>query len=251
MSKIADIFMEVQKETQKHGPEILTGIGIAGMIVATILAVKATPKAIKKIDEKKKEKDVDDLTVKETIEETWKCYVPATVTTIVSVACIVGATSENVRRNAALAAAYSLSESALKEYREKVTDVIGKKKEQEIQDQIAEDKLRRSPIRDETVIITGNGNVWFYDPLCDRYFQSSVEAVKKAENMFNKELRHELYMVVNDWYDELNLDHTVLGGLVGWDIDKGGFSLSFTSKVASNDQPCLVLNYDALPYPNQ
>ena len=27
----------------KHSPEILTGIGIAGMITTTVLAVKATP----------------------------------------------------------------------------------------------------------------------------------------------------------------------------------------------------------------
>lgn len=31
---------------QKHSPEILTGIGIAGMITTTILAVRATPKAL-------------------------------------------------------------------------------------------------------------------------------------------------------------------------------------------------------------
>ena len=31
---------------QKHSPEILTGIGIAGMVTTTILAVRATPKAV-------------------------------------------------------------------------------------------------------------------------------------------------------------------------------------------------------------
>ena len=31
---------------QKHSPEILTGIGIAGMVTTTILAVRATPKAL-------------------------------------------------------------------------------------------------------------------------------------------------------------------------------------------------------------
>ena len=30
---------------KKHSPEILTGIGIAGMISATVMAVRATPKA--------------------------------------------------------------------------------------------------------------------------------------------------------------------------------------------------------------
>ena len=36
---------------QKHSPEILTGIGIAGMVTTTILAVRATPKALLLIQE--------------------------------------------------------------------------------------------------------------------------------------------------------------------------------------------------------
>ena len=37
----------------KRSPEILTGLGIAGMITTTVLAVKATPKAISLLEEAK------------------------------------------------------------------------------------------------------------------------------------------------------------------------------------------------------
>ena len=40
----------VKKSTIKHSPEILTGIGIAGMATATVMAVRATPKALRLID---------------------------------------------------------------------------------------------------------------------------------------------------------------------------------------------------------
>ena len=43
---VADLFKSVKMVVSKHSPEILTGIGIAGMITTTILAVKATPKAL-------------------------------------------------------------------------------------------------------------------------------------------------------------------------------------------------------------
>ena len=36
----------VKKSTIKHSPEILTGIGIAGMVTTTVMAVRATPKAL-------------------------------------------------------------------------------------------------------------------------------------------------------------------------------------------------------------
>ena len=42
---------------KKHMPEILTGIGIAGMVTTTVLAVKATPKALELIEEKKEEEE--------------------------------------------------------------------------------------------------------------------------------------------------------------------------------------------------
>ena len=40
--------------TMKHSPEILTGIGIAGMVTATIMAVRVTPKALTLIEDEKK-----------------------------------------------------------------------------------------------------------------------------------------------------------------------------------------------------
>lgn len=44
----------VKKSTIKHSPEILTGIGIAGMVTTTVMAVRATPKALELL---KKEED--------------------------------------------------------------------------------------------------------------------------------------------------------------------------------------------------
>ena len=55
MSKtdVTKYFKMVKQFAKKRSPEILTGIGIAGMITTTVLAVKATPKAIQLIEEEK------------------------------------------------------------------------------------------------------------------------------------------------------------------------------------------------------
>ena len=78
--KLAKFFNSVKTSVSKHSPEILTGIGIAGMITTTVLAVRATPKALKLIEEKKDELSVDKLKPIDTVKATWKCYIPATVT---------------------------------------------------------------------------------------------------------------------------------------------------------------------------
>ena len=126
---IAATIRNMQTAVKKHSPEILTGIGIAGMITTTVLAVRATPKALILIEEKKDELEVNELTPKETVQAAWACYIPTAVIGTVSIACLIGASSVNMRRRAALATAYTLSESALKEYQEKVVETIGEKKE--------------------------------------------------------------------------------------------------------------------------
>ena len=117
---LASIAKSVRTAMKKHSPEILTGIGIAGMITTTVMAVKATPKALILLEEKKDELDTDRLEPKDIIKTAWPCYIPAAVVGSISVFCLIGASSTNLRRNAALATAYTLSESTLKEYQEKL-----------------------------------------------------------------------------------------------------------------------------------
>ena len=59
MSKnLSMITKNIGRKLKKHSPEILTGIGIAGMISATVMAVRATPKALQNIEHEKKEQNV-------------------------------------------------------------------------------------------------------------------------------------------------------------------------------------------------
>ena len=113
-------FMDnAKKAVSKRSPEILIALGLTGMVSTVVLAVKATPKALQLIEERRKEERTDKLTVMETVGTTWKCYIPAAITGTVSAACIIGANSVNAKRNAALATAYKLSETAFKEFKDK------------------------------------------------------------------------------------------------------------------------------------
>ena len=244
MSKLNSFAKGVKVTLTKHSPEILTGMGVAGMFTTTVLAVGATPKALRLIDEKKEELETDKLTVKETVQTTWKCYIPAAITGVLSTACLVCASSVSSKRNAALATAYSLSETALREYREKVVETIGEKKEQVIQDKIAEDRVKKNPVTTSEVYITEKGNTLCYDPISDRYFKSDIERIKKAENYLNKQmLDGELYISLNEFYDEIGLKHTSVGDDIGWNIDKGFIDIHFGSCIADDGTPCIVIEH--------
>lgn len=232
----------------KYSPGILTGIGITGMIGATFMAVKATPKALYLIEAKKEESEVEELTPVETIKTCWKCYIPATLTTVLSAVCLIGASTVSAKRNAALATAYSISEAALREYQEKVVEVIGEKKEKVVRDAVAKDQIERDPVtKSEVVIIDSNSNTLCYEPLSGRYFKSTIDKIKKAEIKLDRQMIQEMYVSLNDFYWEIGLDGTDLGDKMGWNLSKGYMDLSFSSQLADDGTPCAVIVYGIPP----
>ena len=233
---------------ERHAPEILTGIGVAGMVTTTILAVKATPKACLLINDRKDELEVEKLRATELIKTTWKCYIPAIMTCGVSIACLVGASSVNFKRNAALATAYKLSEAALSEYKDAVIEAIGEKKEQSVRDKVAEERLKKNPVSKSEIIVTGNGTTLCYDPVGNSYFKSSIQQIESAKNKLNARMLSENYVSLNDFYDELGIGPTKLGDDLGWDIYKDGLiDIAFSSRLAEDGTPCLVMDYSVAP----
>lgn len=232
---------------RKHSPTILTIAGVGGVIVTSILSVKATPKALYLIEEAKKDKG-EELTIGETVKVAWKPYIPAVVTGLMSVSCIIGASAVNTKRNAALATAYTISENALLTYRDKVIETIGEKKEKEIRNKVSQEKVDREPVSKSQVIITPKGNTLCMDDITGRYFKSDIEAIKKAVNELNRQMMQQNYISLNELYSAIGLDPISTGNRIGWNIDKGFIEVDFNTCLADNDEPCIVVEFSESPY---
>lgn len=244
------IFKDAKKIVSKRSPEILQGLGIAGMITTTVLAVKATPKAMKLLEEAKKEQKKDELTPVETVKVAWKPYIPAAVTGVVSIGCLIGSTSVSNRRTAALAAAYQLSTSALEEYKEKVVETIGEKKEQVIRDKVAQKKVDDHPVSQNEVVVIGNGDVLFLEPVSMRYFTSDIETLRKIINDINYRLTTgmEEYISLSEFYDAIGLRHTSNSDNLGWNLGRDGqLKVRFPATTTDEGKPCLMLEYEVEP----
>lgn len=258
-SSLTQFFKDTGTWMQKRSPEILTAIGVSGMFTSIILAVTATPKALTILDDVLSENpdarvtqpEIKQLPKEFTFREkfclTWRCYIPAAGTAIASAACLIGASTANYKRNAALATAYTLSETALKEYKDKVIETLGEKKNQAVVDAIAKDKVDSTPVNDKEVIIVNDSETLFMDPLSKRYFKSDVESVRKAVNDINIRMRNEMYVSLNEMYWEIGLDSTDTGNILGWHIDDGNIEVHFSAAVASNGKPCLVMDFEKPP----
>ena len=256
--KIAQFFNNSKKFLGKYSPEILTGIGIIGMGYSIISAVKATPKAMLLIEDRKAE-DKRQLSTDGTIlieeqfpittiiKTTWKVYLPSAISFILSAGCIIGASTVNYKRNAALGAAYALSERTLIRYRDKVIDTLGERKEHEIRNKIAQDDVKNNQPSPQQIIITTKGNTLCKDMISGRYFKSDIEIIKQTINKLNRRLTYDHYISLNEFYYELGMDGIKNGDLMGWNLDNGLLEPSFNACITENDEPCIVLDIDISP----
>ena len=228
----------------RNSPAILTGFGCAGVLTTAILTGRATLRASEIL---KMEAPDEQLPATEIVKLTWKVFIPPVLVGASSIACIIGANTINTHRNAALAALYSLSETAFREYKEKVVEEIGRNKELKVRDSIAQDRVTTNPVGDRTIIFTGNGEVLCYDALCDRYFKSSAEKIRQQVLELNEDLRNEMWLDLNDLYYAIGLPSTKLGNQVGFDIDKGYIQVDYTGTLTPEGQPCLSIDMTVYP----
>lgn len=244
---------------------IFTATGIGCVISIPFVTVKPTIKALELIDEAADVKldeegriseglgvrsihdNLNILTTKEVIFATWKCYIPTFIMTSLAIGCFVAAHRSNSLQKAALASAYSLVEKSYDKYKDKVIEVIGEEKNNQIKEEIAKETLESTD--SEQIIPFGNGEYLCYDGISGRYFKSDIETVREAINDFNYILNGDFYQDLNDWYIRLGLPQIQLGELMGWNSEKH-LDITFTSTIASNGEPCIVLDYsDSLPSP--
>lgn len=245
----------ISKVLSKNSPTILTGLAVTGLIATVALAIKATPKAIEIIEMEKdyREQEVQDkdhnkpIDVIDTVKLTWKPYLPTILMCAATISCIVAANNINLRRNAALASLFSVTEATLKEYQAKVVEQIGEKKEEKLRSEIAQERLNNNPVDEKTVILTGRGQYLCYDAFSARYFRSDVECLRKAENTFNQRLLREGWLGINEFYYEIGLEPIELGDEMGWIAERSLLDLKFDSKLSKDIEPCLFIGYSVSP----
>ena len=230
---------------QKNQSTILTGLGVAGLVSTAVLTAQATYKATRTIHDEGFE--VEELTVKERFLLTWRMYIPPVLMGGVSIACILGAHSANSKKNAALAGLYAITEDTLQDYRQKVKEKLGEKKEEEVYAEVAQEKLNKNPVSKNEIFLTGKGETLVYDSSSGRYFKSDIETIRKAANDLNQEMLFGFqWMALNDFYCALGLGAIKMGEELGWTPDNL-IDIKFDTMIADNGEPCLVINLNARP----
>lgn len=239
MISLASKFRTLEKLTIDNSPFILTAIGVTGTISTAVLTHRAAVKTERRL---KAEDELRPFDRKEAFKMVWINYIPPVLSGTATVAAIVFANRIGTKRAAALAAAYTISEKAYIEYRDKVVEHIGANEDRKIRDEVVRDRIAANPPSESNVIIIGDGDHLFMEMYTGRYFRSSMEAVKKAVNETNYTINTHGYASISDFYQHINLPVTAVSDEMGWTSDKL-MDVDFTAMISENGQPCVAINF--------
>ncbi len=254
--KIINTIMSTMK---RRSPLILSSMAVSGVVTTSYLTGKATWEASQEIRGWEEHNGYDGYgrghgleegpgnTTKQRLKEravmTWKLYIPAAASGVVTIACIVGTARVSNKRAAAAQAAFVLTERAYSEYRNKVIEEYGERKDQTIRDSIAEDRVKNNTPPSAEVLVTGPGNVLCCELHTGRYFASDMETLRKAQNDLNSRLLGQDSSSLDDFYWLIGLNGTSNSSDLGWNSDKL-MSLEFTTVLTEDGRPCLAFEYN-------
>lgn len=243
MTRIDQMRTFVRKGLRDNSTTILTAMGVSGTIGTAYLTAKASFQAAKMIDHAYA--STDEPSFKDKARLTWKLYIPAAVSGSVTIACIIGGTRMGTKKTAAAYSLLTLSEKGFVEYKDKVVEQIGEKKEKELRDEIAQDRVNANAA--PSVIIFGGGKSLCYEMHTGRYFHSDMEKIRTAVNDINAKLLHHGEATLFDLYYMLDLPATRDCGTNGWTSDKL-LKIDYSAVLCEDEgyakQPCMVIDYN-------
>lgn len=252
---IADLIGKAKQFTSEHQTLLLTGAGSAGVVGTSYLSHQAGYKSAQIISQEELQLRVDSdglshsLSFRDKVKLVYPLYIPPIVTGAGTIAAILTGNRVASQQIAALTIASSMSEKALQEYKAKVVEKLGENKELSVREAIAQDKVDQVPIGTREVILAGTGEVLCFDIYSGRYFQSSVEEIKKAENKLNFNIINFGYASLSEFYDEIGLPHTGVSDDVGWNLGNS-LTVSISTTMSSDGRPCVAVDFGTFPQPN-
>lgn len=254
---------------KKHSPEILVTVGVVGGIVSAVMACRATTKASTIIEDHKEQVEAvhkaletpdaqykdEDGSVHDYTEETAKkdlvtiyahtgldfvkLYGPSVLLGAASVSCIFASVNILHKRNAAIAAAYTLVDKSFKEYRGRVIERFGKEldrelkyniktKEVEVEETVVDEDGNETVVKKKATVhvsegVNHNHLTRCFDETNPNWTKSPEQNLiflHQQQSYASRLLRERKILTLNDVYELLGFERSAAGQLVGWVYDE-------------------------------
>lgn len=258
-NKASRTFHKVGFTLKKHSPEIMTAVGVVGVVASAVVACKATTKVGEIVDESKAQvEDVHEAMEKgktkagkeyseedskkdlaiiyiQTGVKMAKLYAPAVIFGGLSIASIIKGHDILRKRNIALGAAYAAIDKSFKEYRGRVVERFGKDLDRELRYNIKAQEIEvkevdskgKEKVSKTTVNVIDPNTIGDFARIYDdgnvgwtKDPEHNLIFLKSQQRFCNEKLQQKGYLFLNDVYELLGYQKTWYGQIVGWIYDE-------------------------------
>jgi Family of unknown function (DUF6353) len=242
LSQLAGIASRHIKANSSIISSVAAGVGT---VTTAILAARASFKAAEVIREQAPSNEFESDRERRWAQTklVWRLYIPAGISGVSTILCIAGAHRFASQKTLAAHAALAVTERAYGEYRDKVVEEFGKRKDTAIRDKVVADQIALNPPPGRDILADGPGLVLCCESFTGRYFLSDMEKLRKAQNDLNAQLLKHDYATFNDWYYLIGLKQTSVSDSLGW-FSNRQLSLEFSTHLTGDGRPCITFEYN-------
>lgn len=205
---------------KRASPAILTCVAAVGVFGTAVLAVRATTKANRLLQEATDEKG-EGLSTLETVKIAAPTYLPVVLVGVSAITCIIGANLLNKRQQATIASAYAMLNQTYQRYRKAAKTVYGEDADTKITAEMAKDVyVNGDGLIYDPSLDRNSDKILFFDSNSQRYFQATIPAVLNAMYHLNRNLVLRGEVSLNEFFGFLGIDKVEGGDEIGWSIDE-------------------------------
>lgn len=219
---------------------VLTALGVIGVPLTSYISIKCSKKAEERDDKKEK----------------FKCYIPAIVSGAATCICIGANHRVSSKEIATLTATATYAIANRDKLEEAIKPYFSKEEHDDLVENAKKSAVTKS-VKSELYEQTGNGYLRFIEGCSGRAFQSSLDAVTRAEKMLSERLRHGVCCDLNDFFRYLGLSSTDYGEKFVWLADETyanygvGEPLEFRHIICEDSDMQPVCLIDVFQYPEE
>lgn len=255
MFNVTSNLLKFKQYVNKNIAHVYTGFTIGGIIFTGYTAYKSGLKAYEINKKYKEDLEIckDDLTKKtvklEYAKDMALTLASPTILGGLSIASAIMADREFSKNIAILTTAYAVTDKALREKDQKITEIFGKQKAQKVNESIAKDDILKNP-PPNNIHYTNYGVTLCKDLWSGRYFYSSAEHIGFCINKLSAECMNSMYASLNEFYDYIGIPGIEMGDEFCWraeDLISGNIPITYSAQLTDSDKPCLCIHFVKYP----
>lgn len=235
-----DMIQKLGDVANENLPHILTTVASIGVVKTSIETAKAVLK-VKEIDAD----ESDDRTASEKSKSIIKAFAPAIITGVLTIGCIVSSDVVHTKRYGSLLGAYIAAKSEAPKLKSKLTEIVGKEKVTEIEEQV---KSEKETGRSRTMALPVVKRYKVVDLVTGHTFVASQMALVKAEMEVAKEIARSSHCDLEYFYNcaTSECDAPEVANRIYWDQDEryDAMNLVIDSALDEDGTPYLTIDYE-------